>query len=148
MSRFARTLRIEAPSEAVWSALVDLETWPTWASQFKRIEPLDPDRLRVGSRVRVRPKGMPGSVWQVVEYVDGRLFTWTSALAPGLRIVGGHELAPQGESTDTTFWLDAQGPVGRALSPILRRILFSRNTRSATEGLKRHVERRARAAPA
>jgi hypothetical protein len=59
MTRFARTVHIEAPAADIWAVLMDVEAWP-----------------------------------------------------------------------------------GRLLSLILRRTLFSRNTKSATEGLKRHVEKR------
>jgi hypothetical protein len=37
------------------------------------------------------------------------------------------------------FWLEASGLLGTLLGPVLRRI-FSRNTTSATEGLKRFME--------
>ncbi len=141
MSRFARSSRIEAPMAAVWAALMDVETWPTWASQFKRLERLDGGVLALGSRVRVWPKGMPASIWQVNEFDEGRSFTWTSTLGPGLHVDGGHVLTPDGAVTNAEFWLEAKGPLGVLLSPVLRRAVFSRNTRSASEGLKRHLER-------
>ena len=146
MSRFARTVRIDAPAPVVWAVLMDLEAWPTWAPQFQRIRRLDAGPLKLGSRVDVRPKAMPGAVWRITEFEDGRLFTWATSLAPGLRIVGGHELATDDESTRATFWLEADGLLGRLLAPLLRRALFSRNTRTASEGLKREVERRPGAA--
>jgi hypothetical protein len=142
MSRMARSVRIEAPSPDVWAALVDVETWPAWASQFKRLERLDSGALASGSRVRVRPKGQLSSVWTVTDYEPERSFTWESTLVPGLRVVGGHELTPARTATNAEFWLEAKGVLGALLSPILRRTIFSRNTRSATDGLKRHIESR------
>ncbi len=142
MSRVARSVRIEAPATEVWAALVDVEAWPAWAAQFKRLERLDKGPLASGSRVRVRPKGMPGAVWTVTEFEDGRSFTWTSRLAPGVRLTGGHELTPDGNRTDAEFWLEASGALGSLLSPILRRTIFRRNTASATDGLKHHIESR------
>jgi hypothetical protein len=121
--------------------MVDVETWPTWASQFERLERLDAGPLALGSRVRVRPKGMPAAVWKVFEYEEGHSFTWASSLAPGVRIIGGYILTGDGDATDAEFWLDAEGALGSLLAPVLRRTVFSRNTRSATEGLKRHMER-------
>jgi hypothetical protein len=38
------------------------------------------------------------------------------------------------------FWLDSSGWLGWLLGPVLRRGVFSRNTRSATEGLKQYLE--------
>ena len=142
MSRYARTLRIGAPAAEVWSALVDVESWPAWASQFRRLERLDGGPLAPSSRVRIRPTGMPAAIWHVTEYEEGRSFTWASSLSPGVLITGGHVVTTVGNGTDAEFWLEASGPLGTLLAPLLRRTVFSRNTRSATEGLKRYVEGR------
>ena len=140
MSRYARSIRIGAPPGDVWAAMVDVERWPVWASQFKRLERLDAGPLAAGSRVKVKPKGMPGSVWQVTEYEEGHSFTWASSLAPGILVTGGHTVTANGDDTTAEFWLKAGGPLGRLLGPLLRRTAFSRNTRSATIGLKSHLE--------
>jgi hypothetical protein len=68
MSRYARSINIGVPPADVWAAMVDVERWPVSASQFRRLERLDAGPLAAGSRVRVKPKGMPGSVWQVTEF--------------------------------------------------------------------------------
>jgi len=144
MSRFARSIRIDASAAPVWAVLMDVDTWPVWAAQFKRLERLDGAPLALGSRVRVTPNGMPGSTWQVTEYVPERSFTWQTSLLPGARLAGGHLLTRDGDGVIAEFSLEATGPLGRLLSPLLRRTVFSRNTRNATEGLKRHVEAAAR----
>jgi hypothetical protein len=140
MSRFARSIHIAATPADVWKVLVDVEVWPVWASQFSRLERLDSAPLGLGSRVRVKPKGMLASTWRVTEYEDGRSFTWESSLAPGVRVTGGHVLSADSAGTVAEFWLEASGAVGTLLAPLLRRTVFSRNTRSATEGLKRYTE--------
>ena len=142
MSRFARSIHIAAPAPDVWQALVDVEAWPGWASQFRRIDLLDPVPLTVDSRVRIQPKGMLPTTWRVTEYDDGRSFTWESSLAPGVRVRGGHVLTPEADASSAEFWLEAGGVIGSLLSPLLRRTVFSRNTHNATEGLKRYVEGR------
>jgi hypothetical protein len=147
MTRFARSIQIEAPVADVWAVMMEVETWPAWASQFARLERLDGGPLALGSGVRVRPKGQPASVWHVTEFDAGRSFTWASDLMTGLRVTGGHALTPHDKATDAEFWLEASGVLGSLLSPVLRRTIFSRNTRSATEGLKRHMEARDPAGP-
>jgi len=142
MARYARSIRIDAPAADVWAAMVDVERWPVWASQLKLLTRLDTGPLAAGSRVRVKPKGMPGSVWQVTDYEEGNCFTWASSLGPGMLVIGGHEVTAAGEGTDAEFWLEASGPLGKLLGPFLRRTVFSRNTRSATEGLKSYMEKR------
>ena len=141
MSRLTHSIRIEAPVADVWAAIVDVEAWPAWASQFRHLERLEASPLAVGSHVRVTPKGMPGAVWQVTEYEEGLSFTWASSLLPGVRLIGGHAVAADGNSTTAEFWLEASGPLGKLLIPLLRRTVFGRNTRGATEGLKSYMER-------
>lgn len=82
------------------------------------------------------------AAWRVTEYDDGRSFTWESSLAPGLRVLGGHVLTPEADGSSAEFWLEARGVIGSLLAPPLRRSVFSRNTRNATEGLKLLVEGR------
>jgi hypothetical protein len=141
MARVAHRVEIAAPAADVWTRITNIESWPHWAPQMKRLERVDAGALRLGSRIRVRPHGLPANVWLVTEFDEGRLFTWEASLLPGLRLSGGHELTPNGDLTSTAFWLDAGGPLGALVGPILRRTVFRRNTRNATEGLKRYIER-------
>jgi hypothetical protein len=85
---------------------------------------------------------MPAAVWQVTDYEEGHSFTWASSLMPGMLITGGHVVTSDGSGTDAEFWLEASGTLGKLLSPLLRRTVFSRNTRSATNGLRSHMEGR------
>ncbi len=142
VSRHTRSIRIAASPADVWAAIVDVERWPAWASQFERLEPLDVGPLAQGSRVRVRPKGMPGAVWRVTDYQEGRSFTWASSVVPGVLLTGGHVVTTDGNRTVAEFWLEASGALDRLLAPLLRRTVFDRNTRRATEGLRGYMERR------
>ena len=139
MTRITRSIYIGAPPDAVWRVLVNIEAWPGWARQMKRLERLDPGPLAFGSRVRVTPKAMPGSVWEVTEYEERRSYTWTSKVAPGVRLTGGHVVDPDPDGVKATFWLASSGPLAAVLSPLLA-VVFRRNTRLATEGLKAYVE--------
>jgi uncharacterized protein YndB with AHSA1/START domain len=133
-------IHIAAPAADVWRVMVDAEGWPEWAPAMKRLELLDAAPMAHGSRVRIQPKRMPAAIWRVTEYEEERSFTWEASLAPGVRVQGGHLLAPDADGSTTEFWLEATGPLGTLVNPLLRRTIFSRNTRTATEGLKRHVE--------
>lgn len=139
MGTTARTVRIAAPRQVVWDTAIDVEQWPRWASYMKKLSRQDKGALALGSRVRVVPKGMPGSVWTVTEYEPPRSYTWTTQLAPGLGLIAGHVLETKDQGTAATFSLATSGPLGALLSPLLS-IVFRRNTRLATEGLKRHCE--------
>jgi len=139
-----RTVWIDAPTQVVWGAAIDVEQWPRWASYMSKLTKQDRGPLANGSRVRVDPKGMPGSVWTVTEYDPPRSYTWTTQIAPGVGLVAGHVLEPKDQGTTATFSLATSGPIGAVLSPLLS-IVFRRNTRLATTGLKRHCEERKRA---
>ncbi|MEX0626013.1 MAG: SRPBCC family protein [Chloroflexota bacterium] len=131
MSRFASSIPIAATPAEVWEVLVDVEGWPAWASQFKRLERLDAAPLALGSRVRVRPKGMLASNWRVTEYDEGRSFTWESSLAPGLLVTGGHVLSPDGAGTWGGILARGHWRLGRAPGPSI-----------ATDGLQaQHPQR-------
>lgn len=147
MSRTAHRVRVAASPAEIWPALTDVGLWPSWAAQFRRLERLDARPLATGSRVRVTPKGLPASIWTVTELETERSFTWAASLVPRLRVVGGHTIDPADGGSDTEFWLEAHGPLGVLLSPVLRRTVFRRNTRQAAEGLKRHVENERASAP-
>jgi hypothetical protein len=141
MARVARSIDIAASPDAVWAVLADVEHWGRWASQFERLERLEAGPLAMGSAVRCKTTDRQAtSDWTVTEYVDGRSFTWTSALAPGLRVTGGHVVAAKGDGAKVEFWLEATSVLGALLAPLLRRRIFSRNTKSATEGLKQFME--------
>jgi hypothetical protein len=84
---------------------------------------------------------MPAAVWRITDYEDGNHFTWASSLLPGLLVTGGHVATADGSGSDAEFWLEAGGPLGTVLAPLLRATVFRRNTKSATEGLKRYMER-------
>jgi hypothetical protein len=143
MSRLAHSIDIAASPTAVWAVLVDVEHWPKWAPQFERLERIEPGSLALGSTVRVTTSDRRrASDWLVTEFEDRRSFTWESSPAPGLRVTGGHVLTAAGDGTNAEFWLEASGPLGRVLAPVLRRRIFRRNTTSAAEGLKRFMDSR------
>ena len=119
--------------------MVDVERWPEWASYMHSLRRQDDGPFGMDSRVKVTPKALTGSVWTVTEFDNGRSYTWQTVLAPGVKMVGGHVAEPDGGATMATFWLEATGPVGTILSPILS-LVFLRNTRLATQGLKKYCE--------
>lgn len=139
MPAVTRAVIIRASQRAVWDVTVDVERWPAWATYMKRLRRQDSGPFELGSRVKVTPKGMPGTIWAVTEYDPPRSFTWVTRLAPGLGLIGGHIIEAHGDESRATFSLQTNGPLGAALSPLLG-ILFRRNTRLATEGLKRYCE--------
>jgi hypothetical protein len=122
--------------------MTDVERWPLWAPPLKQVDSLDEPPLRVGSRVRIRPKRMPAALWLVTEVEHERSFTWMASPMPGLQVTGGHTLAAEGDATITEMWLVPSGVLGRLFGWMLDGFVFGRNPRLATQGLKRYVEER------
>jgi hypothetical protein len=136
-----RTITIEAPPLTVWETMADVERWPSWASSMRRLERIGGSPLGLGSRTRVTPKWLPSNVWMVTEFDPPHSYTWTTRLAPGLGLTGGHIVDARGAGAVATFSLAATGPLATPAAPLLRAV-FRRNTRLAAEGLKRYCEAR------
>ena len=136
----SRSIHIDAPPERVWQATVDVERWPQFAAQFRRIERTDDGPLALAKKARVTPRGFLASEWLVTEYEDGRSFTWETDALPGLHFVGGHIVEPEGDGTRATMSLQSSGPVALLITPAAF-LVFRRNVRLECEGLKKHCER-------
>ena len=140
MLSVSHTVHIDAPPEKVWDVIIDVEGWPRWANHMKSLERQGGGPLGAGSRVKVTPRGLRGSVWEVTEFEAGHSYTWTTQLAPGLRLTGGHVVEADGVGTKATFSLAASGPLSLPAAPVLS-LVFGRNTRLATNGLMAYCER-------
>lgn len=116
---------------------------------MSEVERLDAGDFGAGSRARVKQPGMPRLVWEVTEYVPGKVFSWASK-APGVTTTGGHRLvvdpsgrgsggAVPGDHATVTLTLDQEG----FLAPVLWRLTGSRSRRYVqmeADGLKRRCE--------
>jgi uncharacterized protein YndB with AHSA1/START domain len=139
MQPVARTVLIAAPLETVWSVMADVAGWPRWARYMRHLQQVDGRPFGLGSRVEVAPKGLPRAVWTVTAYTPPRRFTWTTVVLPGLSLEGGHVLRATARGTAATFSPGATGPLAVPLTPLLQ-VVFRRNTRLATDGLRRFCE--------
>ena len=75
---FETTTEIDAPPDAVWRTLVDIERWPTWTESMRKLSWIDGAGMSVGSRARVEQPKMPTLVWEVCELEPGTSFSWRS----------------------------------------------------------------------
>ena len=98
----------------MWAVLSDVEFWPTWTASITSVRPLSPDRLLVGSRVRIKQPRLPATVWTVSDLVEGERFTWTST-GPGVHTRASHRVvgtarAQTGPVTFNFLWTMAGTP--------------------------------------
>jgi uncharacterized protein YndB with AHSA1/START domain len=109
---------IDAPADAVWRVLTDLEAWPRWGVTVSRAE-LDGNVLTLGVSGRVwTPVGLP-LPFEITEFVPGRSWGWRVAGVSATR----HGVDPDGAGCrvwmSAPVWAPAYLPV---LAIALRRI--------------------------
>jgi hypothetical protein len=125
--RFLTTWLIEAPRQAVWEVLADVEGWPRWWPEVVSARELDPgDEGRVGSSYRVRwraPVGYSVEFDFTVDSVDEprRMAGRSSGDLEGTgvwRLLEEHGLVAviyEWEVSTTKAWMNALGPLPRPL---------------------------------
>jgi len=92
---------LEAPADAVWHVLTDLEAWPRWGPTVSRAE-LDGAAFELGATGRVwTPVGVP-LPFVLSEVRQGRTWAWQVAGVPATR----HGVEPR-EGGGSTVWMSA-----------------------------------------
>jgi uncharacterized membrane protein len=139
MTDFQIVVEIEAPADAVWTVIRDVERWPEWTPSVTSIRLQDRGPMAVGSRAIVRQPKLPPARWRVTELDDrGRSFTWES-WAPGLRVIARHSAEPRGAGSRAKLTLRFEG----MLAGLFARLLSGLNNRylaMEAEGLKERSE--------
>ena len=118
--RIERELLIDAPVDAVWSVMADVERWPEITASMTSVRLLDGE-LRVGARAEVVQPKLAKAVWTVTRFDEGRRFVWESRV-PGVRIVAGHEVKPDGDRTRAMVSVDQTGPFAPVFGLMLRKL--------------------------
>lgn len=137
--QFETTVEIDAPAEAVWAALVDVERWPEWTESMQEVRWLDRDGVRVGARARIKQPGYPALTWTVTDLDPGRAFAWT-ATSPGTKTVGTHVVNADNDHASTlTLGLTQSGLLARAVGA-LTGARTRRYVQMEAAGLKRAAE--------
>ena len=137
--RFEATIDVAAPTGEVFDTLVDVPRWPSWAGGVTHAVRLDHGPLRVGSRAWLRQPGIPLTVWEVIDLVPGRSFTW-EARGPGLVITGIHEVEPLAHGhTRATAILEEGGRFGDLVARLTRSVI-ELYVAAEVRGLKAHCD--------
>lgn len=138
---FSISIDIAAPPEVVWAVIADVERWHEWTPSVRDIRRLDRQPLAVGSRALVRQPKLPPAMWTVTHLEPGRGFTWKSGL-PTMWVHAHHSVVPIASGGRATLGLRFEGPIGRLLGHLTRRINDHYLGLEAA-GLKRRSEDRA-----
>lgn len=125
MGVIQQSLRVTAPPDRVWDAVVDFEARPRWEPRVKeaRIEGGGP--LREGSRIRLKVD-RDRFTSTVVEMRSSQRLTLL-VKGPGFRVHHIYDLHPEGDITNVTLTGQYHGIIGglvtRFMSGSLRRDL-------------------------
>ena len=116
MSRnaFSVAVNIDAPPDAVFAVLCDVERWPEWTPTMTSVQRLDPGPFGVGSSAQIRQPKLRPAVWKVTE-LEAQNFTWV-ARTPGLRMKAGHRVERQGAGSRVQLSFELSGLMARVAS--------------------------------
>ena len=119
MRRFHVSRTIDAPAQAVWDVLVDLDRWPAWGPSV-RDATIDDDGLRLGSTGMVTTAVGVRLPYRVTSFVPGQSWSWTVGGVPATD----HVVEPLGDDRcRLTFGVPfAAAPYLAICSVALRRI--------------------------
>jgi uncharacterized protein YndB with AHSA1/START domain len=118
---------VDAPRQAVWDVLADVEAWPGWWPAVERAEELEAgDAQRVGSRYRVRWRAPIGYALEFDFTVDesDNPRRMAGRATGELEGTGVWQLFEEGGTTAVTYdwevratrrWMNALGPLPRPL---------------------------------
>jgi hypothetical protein len=99
-----RSFEVPVPAQDAWSALADVETWPTWAPHIAgaRTTPPGPVRADTSGSFRFRPAGR--SRFTMTDFDPPRSWTW-SGRAMGVLIDYEHRFEPVSPQTTRLVWV-------------------------------------------
>jgi uncharacterized membrane protein len=122
MRDFQIEVEIDAPADATWAVMRDVERWPEWTPTVTSVRLLDDGPLRVGSRAVIRQPKLPPAKWRVTELDDGsRRFTWCNG-GPGVLVTARHSVDARGEGSRARLSLRFSGMLGGMVAALTRRI--------------------------
>jgi carbon monoxide dehydrogenase subunit G len=143
MMRLSDSVCVDAPVEATWAALSQLDTIHHWGASIRRSACVT-ERTRGVDAVRVcELAGNLRVTETMVAWEEGRSLTYDGAGIPLVtRARNRWTVEPRGDQTLVTSYAEVQlrgGPVGRLLEPLIR-LVSKRMGRSSLAAFKYWVE--------
>jgi len=145
---FTTQWHFAAPVDRTWSVVLDIERYPGWWKNFRRVKVVKGDGRSVGSVVECVVRGsLPYSLTYAIEVVEAERPRHILLRSTGDLVGTGRwtfsEPAP-GESLAVYYWdVATTNPILNLIAPLARRALASNHTQVMANGyaaLKPHVE--------
>jgi hypothetical protein len=132
------TVSVQAPVEALWAVVKDVEAWPKLTESMTSVERLDGGPLRVGMRVKVHQPKLPAATWKVTELVENERFVW-KARGLGFSTTAAHEVASTEAGSQLTLSVEQSGLMGGMVGRMWKD-LTDRYIALEAAGMKRRAE--------
>ena len=111
---------VNAPPEAVWPLVIDVERWPDINPSYRSLRRVDSGALQVGSEAIIKQRGLPKARWRVTAMEPGRSFTWETNNG-GVTTVATHIVERDVAGSNVTLALRVSGPLARVTHAIYGR---------------------------
>jgi ribosome-associated toxin RatA of RatAB toxin-antitoxin module len=137
-----QTIYIDADPAEVMNAIADLEAYPEWISEYKKVEILEADDDGYPKRARMLMDATIFKDTLIMSYTwpaDRQSLSWTRDSSSLLKsLEGSYFLAPKGSGTDVTYELAVDLAV--PMIGMLKRKAERRLIDGALKDLKKRVE--------
>lgn len=139
MPAVQRSIVINAPTERVWEAFMELESWPAWNPHMREVRRLAEGPLAMGRRARIILKSRMASTWEVTELNPGRSFAWEANLL-GSHLLFDHIVEAADGGSQAILHIEATGLTAFLAGPVLS-AFYSRNLDHSLKLLKERLEK-------
>ena len=119
-----------ARPEQVWTLYAEVERWTQWDAGLEGVTLDGP--FAVGSRGTMAVSGQPPLTWELVEVVDGELFTDVTEIPGVATLTFVHRVAAHPSGSLITHEVRIEGPAADRLGPMV-----TSDTPAAMEALAR-----------
>ena len=145
---FRTEWRFRAPVERVWAVVLDIERYPSWWKNFRRVKLIRGDGKSVGSVIECEVRGsLPYSLTYALEVVEATEYRHLLLRSTGDLIgTGRWEFVPlaSGSATATYYWeVATTNPILNLVAPLARGALARNHEQVMANGyaaLRPHVE--------
>lgn len=143
MARIERSIEAKAPVEKVWAFMSDLEKWPTFMKDIKKVEYLTEKRSGIGAKTHFVVESSGQQIeWEAdfTEWVEKKV-AWRST--SGLKNNGYRSLEPTQIGTRITFMMDYELPdwvLGKIIDRLKVEKDFTKSVDESMEAAKRILE--------
>ena len=137
--RFEQSIDINAPQEAAWAVVSDVERWPERTASIRSVKLLNSPPFGLSSQARIEQPKLPATTWHVTRYDPPSFFEWVAKSLVNTTTAG-HRVVPTGAATcRLTLTLEWRG-IATPILALLYKGLTNRYLTMECDGMMRAAE--------